>query len=129
MDLLAGVRRFGGLLLAVAAFVAVLSIAAGLAFGASVGRSLATGFYLVGSFLLLVGVFAGIRGPLRPRGGDEGRDAMGGLFGIGVFSRGARTATVDERRDARATTWLFLALGLCLIGLGVGVDGRASLLP
>lgn len=129
MSLLAPARRFGGLLGAFAAVVAVLSLLAGLALGTEPGRAVATGLYLVGAFLLLIGVFAGIRGPLRPKGGDEGRDAVAGIFGIGIFSRGIRTATVEERRDSRSTTWLFFSLGLCLIVLGVLVDGRASLLP
>lgn len=129
MSLLAPARRFGGLLAVLAAIVAVLSILGGLALGSSVGRSLATGFYAVGCFLILFGVFAGIRGPLRPKEDPDGRDAVGGMFGIGVFSRGIRTATLDERRDSRSTTWLFFALGLCLIVLGVLVDSRASLLP
>jgi uncharacterized membrane protein HdeD (DUF308 family) len=129
VELLAPARRFGGLLAAFAAVVAALSLLAGLAMGAEPGRAVATGLYLVGAFLLLIGVFAGIRGPLRPKGGDEGRDAVGGMFGIGIFSRGIRTATADERRDSRSTTWLFFSLGLCLIVLGVLVDGRASLLP
>jgi hypothetical protein len=128
VDLLAAARRFAGLLAALAAIVALLSLLAGLALGSSLERALATGFYVSGCVLLLFGVFAGLRGPLRPRGDEEGRDAVGGMFGIGVFSRGARTATVDERRDAHSTSWLFLAIGLCLIVLGVAVDGRASLL-
>ena len=130
MGLLAAARRFAGLLVALVAIVAVLALLGGLALGSGAVRSVVTGLYVVGAFLLVVGVFAGVRGPLRPKAGEEEeRDAVGGLFGIGIFSRGIRTATVDERRDARSTTWLFFTLGLCLILLGVLIDSRASLLP
>jgi hypothetical protein len=130
VDLLAAARRFAGLLGAIAAIVALLSLLGGLALGSGAAHAVVTGFYVVGAFLLVVGVFAGVRGPLRPKAGEEdGRDAVGGLFGIGIFSRGIRTATVEERRDSRSTTWLFFTLGLCLILLGVLVDGRATLLP
>jgi uncharacterized membrane protein HdeD (DUF308 family) len=126
--LLAAARRFGVLLAAVAGITAAISLLAGLALDASPGASLPRGFYLVGCFLLLIGVFSGIRGPVRPKGGDEGRDAVGGMFGIGIFSQGIRKATPNERRDARSTSWLFLWLGLALLVLGVAVDGRTSLL-
>lgn len=126
--LLAAARRFFVLLAVVAGIVAGFSLLAALAFDAAAGAAVPRGFYVVGCFLLLVGVFSGIRGPLRPKGGDEGRDAVGGLFGIGIFSQGIRTASVDERRDARSTSWLFFSLGLALIVLGVATDGRTSLL-
>ena len=128
-SLLAPARRFGGLLAALTAIVAAVSVLGGLLLGSSVERSLATGFYVVGSALLLFGVFAGIRGPVRPKEDPEGREAAGGMFGIGVFSRGIRTATREERRDSRSTTWLFFSLGLCLILLAALLDDRASVLP
>jgi hypothetical protein len=127
--LLAAARRLAVLLAAVTGITVGFSLLVGLAFGGSLARAIATGLYLVGCFLLVLGVFAGVRGPLRPRGEDEGRDALGGLFGIGVLAQGARTATGEERQDARATTWLFFTLGLVLIVLGVAVDGRSALLP
>ena len=126
--LLAAARRFAVLLAVLAGVTAAIALLAGLALDASPGESLPRGFYLVGCFLLLVGVFAGIRGPVRPKGGDEGRDAVGGMFGIGVFSRGMRKATADERQDARSTSWLFLTLGLALLVLGIASDSRTSLL-
>ncbi len=126
--LVAAARRFAVLLAVLAGITAGISLLAALAFGASAGAAVPRGLYVVGCFLLLVGVFSGIRGPVRPKGGDEGRDAVGGMFGIGVFAQGIRTASLDERRDARATSWLFLSLGLALIVLGVAADGRTSLL-
>jgi len=125
--LLAAARRFAVLLAALAGVTAGIALLAALAFDASPAAAVPRGFYVVGCFLLLVGVFSGIRGPVRPKGGEEGRDAVGGLFGIGIFSQGIRTASADERRDARSTSWLFFCLGLALIVLGVATDGRTSL--
>ena len=125
--LLAAARRFAVLLAVVAGVTAGISLLAALALDASPGAAVPRGLYVVGCFLLLVGVFSGIRGPLRPKGDDERRDAVGGLFGIGIFSQGIRTASPDERRDARSTSWLFFCLGLALLVLGVAVDGRTSL--
>lgn len=127
--LLAAARRLAGLLAALAGITVGFSLLVGLTLGGSLGRAVSTGLYVVGCFLLVLGFFAGARGPLRPRGGDAGRDALGGLFGIGVVARGVRSATGEEREDARATTWLFFTLGLLLIVLGVAVDGRTALLP
>ncbi len=99
----------------------------GLALGSSLWRSAATGLYLVGCFLVVLGVFAGVRGPLRPAGSEEEGDALGSLLGIGIFSRGVRSATTDERADARATAWLFLAMGLTMILVGIALDPRTAL--
>lgn len=126
--LLAAARRFAVLLAVLAGVIVGISLLAALALDASLGAAVPRGLYVVGSFLLLVGVFSGIRGPVRPKGSDEGRDAVGGLFGIGIFSGGIRTASADERQSARSTSWLFFSLGLALIVLGVVTDGSTSLL-
>ena len=103
-----------------------LSAAIGAAVGSDALRAAATGLYLVGSFLILLGVFAGLRGPVRPRGNGE-EQPLAGLFGLGIFSAGVRTASADERADARSTTWLFLAVGAALIVAGVLLDPRTDL--
>jgi hypothetical protein len=106
---------------------AVVSLLAGLAVGAAVGRSIATGFYLVGAFFLLAGVASGIRGPFRAKDARE-PDGPLSMFGIGVTARGVRAATGSERRDAVATATLFLALGFALIVAGVVADSTVELL-
>ena len=107
--------------------IAAVSALVGLALGSSANRSAATGLYLVGCFLIVLGVFAGVRGPLRPAGDAEDAEPMGGLLGVGIFSKGIRSATSDERDDARSTAWLFLALGLVMVVVGIAVDPRNSL--
>ena len=104
--------------------IAGVSALIGLGLGASVSRSAATGLYLVGCFLVILGVFAGVRGPLRPAGNDEDLEPMGSLLGVGIFSKGVRQASGEERSDARSTAWLFLALGLAMILAGMIVDPR-----
>ena len=114
---------FGGAIL----LIGGLAAAIGLALGSSAARSAATGLYLVGCLLVVLGVFAGVRGPLRPAGSDEEGDAVGSLLGVGIFSKGVRRATTDERSDARATSWLFMAMGLAMIFVGIAVDPRTRL--
>jgi hypothetical protein len=120
--LLAAVRRFLLLLVAVTAGVAVVSLLLGLALDASLSRALSLGFYAVGAFLLVSGFFMGSRGPARLRGqpGDEG------VWGLGRKS-GVRLATPEESADAVATTAVFLAVGIAMLVLGVLADSRYSL--
>lgn len=107
--------------------IAGVSALIGLALGGSAARSAATGLYVVGCFLVILGVFAGVRGPLRPAGDAEDAEPMGALLGVGIFSKGIRRATRDERDDARSTTWLFLAMGVVMIVVGIVLDPRTSL--
>jgi len=107
--------------------VAAVSALIGLALGSSAPRAAATGLYLVGCFLVVLGVFAGVRGPLRPAGDAEEAEPLGALLGVGIFSKGVRRATNDERQDARATTWLFLTLGIAMVLVGIAIDPRTSL--
>mgnify|MGYP000285871889 FL=1 len=120
--LAAALRRLLLLLGGTVGAVAAGSVLVGLLFGASLWRSLSVGFYVVGSFLLVAGFFMGNRGPTRPRGepGDEG------LWGLGR-RKGVRLATPDERRDALATTAIFVTVGLTLILVGVVADSRYDL--
>ena len=101
-----------------------VSLVVGLALGSSGSRSMATGLYLVGCFLVVLGVLAGMRGPLRPAESKDEADPIGSLLGVGVFSKGARPATGDERADARATSWLFLTVGITMILVGIVLDPR-----
>ncbi|MCZ7588027.1 MAG: hypothetical protein M5U27_04035 [Gaiella sp.] len=124
-----GAARRIVLLFGLATFcIAAVSAAIGLALDSPVARSAATGLYLVGCFLVVLGVFAGVRGPLRPAGDDEDREPLGGLLGIGIFAKGVRRASGDERADARATAWLFLAMGAVMILAGIAIDPRTTFL-
>lgn len=124
--MIAGLRRLGILLLATAVGVAIVAVLIGLASGSSLTRSVSLAYYVIGAFLLVLGFFAGNRGPLRPRAGDEASDPVTGLFGVGIATRGARVATGGERKDSIATAGVFLAVGAWLILLGIVVDGSVA---
>lgn len=123
--LVAGLRRLGLVMVVTAAAVALLSALAGLAVGSDVWRAVSVGLYVVGAFVVVLGFFAGNRGPLRPRATGE-REPFAGMFGIGVAVRGVRKASADERQDALATAAIFLAVGLGLILLGAVADTRVD---
>lgn len=123
----AAARRIAVLFGIATVAIAAVSALIGLALGSSGARSAATGLYLVGCFLIVLGVFSGVRGPLRPAGDAEDAEPMGGLLGVGIFSKGVRRATSDEHEEARSTAWLFLALGVVMVVVGIVVDPRTSL--
>jgi hypothetical protein len=118
-----GVRRFLTVAAVAVAVTAVISLGLGLLVGDSVNRSLSVGFYLAACMSMLLGVFFGIRPPVRQEG-DAG--ALGGLFG--VFGSGpVRFATPEEREDSLASSAVFVVLGLVLVLCGLVCDGRHPL--
>jgi hypothetical protein len=116
--LLAGLRRLLVLIVVVAGVTAVGSLALGLAAGASAGRSLSIGFYVVGSFWLVAGFFVGNRGPVRLKS-----DIGAPLFG----SRFVRWATPEEREETINMSAIYVLLGFVLILFGFAADTRYSL--
>lgn len=124
---IAGIRRGLLILAAIAVPTAVVSLLLGLAAGTAVQRALATGFYVVGAMLMLVGVLSGARGPLRAAPPGDGGDESP-LFGMGLGRRRLRKATDEERREAVFGAMLFLFLGLVLVALGAVADAEIKLL-
>jgi len=122
-QLIDGVRRFLTVTAVVIVMTAAISLALGLLVGDSVNRSLSVGFYLSACLFMLLGVFFGIRPPVRQEG-DAG--ALGGLFG--VFGSGpVRFATPEEREDSLSSSAVFVILGLVLVVCGLVCDGRHPL--
>jgi hypothetical protein len=115
-------RRFALLVGAIGGGTVLVSVVLGLLLGASLPRSIALGYYLVGSFLLLAGFFFGNRGPVRPRG-----DADHGDFFMRPRGRRVRWATREEHEEAINSSALFVVLGLLLIFLGLVSDNRHAL--
>lgn len=110
--IIAGLRRLAVAALVVCAGALALSALAGALLGSSLPRAMALGGYLAGSFLLVIGVFQGKRGPLAGaamRAHLEGREP----------DRGGETTGVPG---------LFLALGFLLVLVAVLVDPRNHLL-
>lgn len=115
-------RRFLSLLLPFAIGTAAVSFPVGVLLGAPLARSISLGFYLVGSFVLVLGFFMGNRGPARLKGpvGDEGP------WGISPRRR-MRWASPEERESALADSAVFVTIGLVLILIGVVADTRYTL--
>lgn len=119
--LLGGIRRLltmtalvGGATLAISLMLALLA-------GTSVRRSVAVGFYLVGSMLLLAGFFVGNRGVLRAEGDSE----RPSLFGLG--RKRIRSATGEEQRESLRVSAIVIGLGIALLILGTLADNENSL--
>ena len=110
-------RRFGLLLGGTSGAVALCSLSVGLLIGASLNRSIATGFEAFGSLLLVFGFFVGNRGPVRLKGDTA-------LF---IGPRFLRWATPDEHRSTIADSAIFIVLGLVLIVFGLAIDARYRL--
>ena len=106
------------LIVVAAALTALGSLLLGLLLGASLGRSLAIGFYMVGSFWLVAGFFVGNRGPVRLKS-----DLGAPLFG----SRFVRWATPEEREETINMSAIYVLLGFVLILFGLSADTRYSL--
>ena len=102
----------------------VISVVFGVLLGASLPRSIALGYYLVGCFLLLAGFFFGNRGPVRPRGDA---DSGGGIFFFRPSGRRVRWATREEHEEAINYSAVYVVLGLVLIFLGIASDNRHTL--
>jgi hypothetical protein len=117
---LPAIRRMVKLLLVISALTILLSASFGLLVDASILRSIAIGFYLVGCFVLIGAFFFGNRGPVRSQGED-----VGSILGLG--SRRLRWATREEHEEAVNAPAVLLPLGIVLILLGIACDPMHSL--
>jgi hypothetical protein len=115
---LAALRRLLVLIVVAAGLTAIASLILGALFGASLTRSLAVGYYVVGSFWLVSGFFVGNRGPVRLKS-----DLGAPLFG----SRFVRWATPEERDETINMSAVYVVLGFVLILFGFAADTRYRL--
>lgn len=118
--LLGGLRRFATLFAFAAAAAAVLGLVVAGAAHERVLGGIAIGFYVVGTGLCVFGFLLGSRPPVRMK--DE---RSGGFAGLGRWvSGGVRFATRTEHEEALNVPAILVALGICLIVVGVLVDPR-----
>lgn len=109
--------------LAIGGVTVLLSLMFGALAHASLQRSIAVGFYLIGCLVLVFGFFVGNRGPLRhDRDDDNDKPSL-----VGLIPRGVRRATPEERKEAMSVSFLFVILGLSLIVLGALSDSAHKL--
>jgi hypothetical protein len=121
--LLPALRRLVALIVLGAGMTAVISLLFGLLLGSSVERSLTLGFYLVGCFLMVIGFFAGNRGPARVKSEGTGPAIFPGAFA----GRKLRWATLGEQNETINNSAIFITLGLILVLIGLLLDPRHSI--
>ena len=121
--LLAALGRLAALVVLGSVVTAMLSIPVGLMLGASAERSLTIGFYLGGCFLMVVGFFAGNRGPARVKSESPGRAVLPFTFS----GRRLRWATQGEQNETINNSAIFVTLGLILVVIGLLIDPNHTL--
>jgi hypothetical protein len=113
----AALRRLAVAFGAVFGATVVVSLLVGWIFGATPQRSVSLGLDLIGAFLLVIGFFVGIRGPVRMTGGDV----------PGSTGRFVRWAAPDERLETINVSAILVGLGFALVLIGLALDPRYSL--
>ena len=113
-----GLRRFAVL----AAVILLIAIVLGLAYDVladvSIRRALSVTGYALGALFVVLGVFHGLRPPLR----IDNEEGSPGLFGV-LLTRGkVRTATEQEREEALGSSVLLVSLGAVLLVFGALFD-------
>src|ERR1044072_9598246 len=121
--LLAALRRLAALVVLVSLATLLLSLPLGLLFGASAERSLTIVFFLVGCFLMVVGFFAGNRGPARVKSEAPGPALLPFTFS----GRRLRWATQGEQHETINNSAVFVTLGLILVVIGLLIDPNHTL--
>jgi hypothetical protein len=121
--MLTAVRRLAVLIVLGSLAVAFISIPLGFLAGASVLRSLTLGFYLGGSFLMIIGFFAGNRGPARVKSEAPGA----AVFPFAISGRTLRWATFGEQNETINNSAIFVSLGLILVVIGLLIDPQHAL--
>lgn len=115
---LAALRRFVTVVVVAVAAACLLGLAIAAATHATLGRGLAVGLYVSGVGLSGLGLLLGSRPPVRSKG-DSGFMGLGRWVGGGV-----RWATREEHEEAINLPALLVTVGVLLIVIGAGVDGR-----
>ena len=108
------------LFLAISVLTILMSASFGLLVDASIPRSIAVGFYLVGCFVLLGAFFFGNRGPVRPLE-MKTQAACSASARAGCAGRPGRARGGDQGASG------LLPLGVVLILLGIAWDTKHSL--
>jgi hypothetical protein len=122
--LVAGLRRLFGFAAATTVVVAVLSLVAGVLLGSGARRSISVGLYGVGSLFVVVGIFYGVRPPVRTTGGGGSPGIFGSLAAGGGIARWADREDIEESLGLSA---VFVTIGLLLIVIGAAIDPRVRL--
>jgi hypothetical protein len=121
----AGFRRILVFLAVVLGGTAAVSAALGALAGANLARSIANGYYLVGSAVLVGSFVLGVRGPLRSEAVERDEAAQAAPLRY-RGSRRLRRTTPEERHEGRRISLGLFALGVGLILVAAVVDPSRS---
>jgi hypothetical protein len=114
----AGLRRFAVLAFAMLVITIVLGLAYDLIGEVSIRRALSVTGYALGALFVVLGVFHGLRPPIR----IDNEEGSPGMFGV-LLTRGkVRNATEQEREEALGSSVLLVSLGAVLIVFGAILD-------
>jgi hypothetical protein len=124
----AGFRRIFVFLAVVVGGTAAVSAALGALSGANISRALATGYYVIGSAVLIGSFVFGVRGPLRsdPTEQDDTAPPPPSALFRSRGRRRLRKATAEERQEGTRVSLGLFALGVGLLLLGAVVDPSRS---
>ena len=121
----AGFRRILVVLAVVLGGTAAVSAVLGALAGANIARAIATGFYLIGSAVLVGCFVVGVRGPLRSEPTEEQDDttlpAPPGMFRF-RGTRRLRKATSEERHEGKRMSLGLFGLGVAVLLLAAAID-------
>ncbi len=109
------------LLAAASGAILLVTVPVGLFSTVALDRAVSLGFYVVGSFLVVLGFLGGSRGPFRT---DHDVTAESALRA----GRRLRRATRNELFDSINTAAIMIGIGIVLVALGVVIDSRFALL-
>ncbi len=114
----AGLRRFAVLAVAMLVVTIVLGLAYDRLSDVSIRRALSVTGYSLGALFVVLGVFHGLRPPVR----IDDEEGSPGLFGV-LLTRGkVRAATDVERDEALGSSVLLVSLGAVLLVFGALFD-------
>jgi hypothetical protein len=117
-------RRIAVILVVLVGGTAAVSAALGGLSGRSVLHSLAVGYYVVGTAVLVGSFVLGLRGPVRSRPLDDPSGQQPSMTGWGgVFlPRTIRRTTPEERLTAKQGSVGLFLLGILLVAIGAMID-------
>jgi hypothetical protein len=121
----AGFRRIFVFLAVVLGGTAAVAAALGALAGADISRSIATGYYLIGSAVLVGSFVIGVRGPLRSEAVEQDEAVQAAPLRY-RGSRRLRKTTPEERHEGRRISLGLFALGVAVLLVAAVVDPSRS---
>ena len=125
-----GLRRLAIIFGVIFALTSIVSLIIGVLVHASLERSIAIGFYIAGSGVLVGCFIFGLKGPVRADYGtsEHPEQPLGGQPSVPTRSillpRSIRRATPEERAESKRNSVALFVLGIVLIVIAAAFDPR-----